>query len=1111
MPLLKIITSSDPAQRRRRRILREQRERVKTAEDTPSVFERILAPIEAADATLRGALLGRAGRATVEEFNQAEPVRQTYQQLGLDPEGGPARLLTSLVVSPFNFMGPIGGLTRAGQATAKLSNAAKTLRGANTIVDPALRKTTVEAARKIFRQSTEALKKAGKLGDKVEAETLLKAVEAGGQVDLPRLAATLAGQARAGERSLFQVGLPFTRFRAQVPIAGGRLASQLGLGAAGLAGRPLQPLGRLFRRSSRAPGIPPTEELRELGERLDFFEEFALPAARQEGRVIEQLLRPEFRRLAGTPGGIRRALRPAEFLELERVTGLRGRDLIESLAPIERALGEAATPEGIERLAREAAENAPIALSGSRARFSARGVQVPRVERGREAARRLIERGVPTQGEIDMARELAQKTLDGTVTQFQSGARSPSSFLRSEFVDYAMRTLSREAKQILDARGLTDDAQAVLARAFDRRRAATTFEATQIPRDPRWRNMATSELEQFIKEQVPQLRNVDVFDFDPIRMTAKAVELKQESTAIARLYSDLANRFSVPLTQSIDAVPLSEFLASRKLFRYKLPLGKEIQLARKGESLTRETIEEAFRRAGRPDLVERGIPRAVVRETVRRVDSMLNPQAGRILFPRFNKFLSSYRFLLTQPFPAFHFRNFFSNNVLMMMGGMRPHELPRYYRRVHKLLKATDDESKATLAEFIRARAVRGPEFIQALREDIAGAPASALGRHLGNIIGVGKGGRVRQLGAAASRVGEKVEDYSRAALYLWARDRGMTPAEAAVHVNRYLFDYSALSNFERNFAAPLFLFYRFTRNALPLMFEEAFRHPRRSAFLFKVATGEGLEKPQAAPEFVRRGPNIPLPPPLQRTAEGDIQVLFGAGFPQEELRLLSGAGQGIDVLFGQQPRTFSAAKEAFTESFNEVAGRLSPPIRQILELSFGRNFFFREPLDEIRKAPPVFRRLPEALQRAIGFEETETETGRKRFAMDAGIRFILDNLPTARVTSTLFKVDDPRRNNAILGVIGLEALAQLFTGLKITSFDEQQEVLRRARRAAERRLRAARSTGEVRLFERPFIPSDVRDRGAVSDDVLASQAMLQAIPVLQRELRRRRRREGRA
>lgn len=80
-------------------------------------------------------------------------------------------------------------------------------------------------------------------------------------------------------------------------------------------------------------------------------------------------------------------------------------------------------------------------------------------------------------------------------------------------------------------------------------------------------------------------------------------------------------------------------------------------------------------------------------------------------------------------------------------------------------------------------------------------------------------------LGTAGRKVGEKVDDVSRLAHYIFARNKGASRRIAKESVIKHLFDYSNITNVERGLRA-VFPFYTWMRNNIPFQIAQAVKRP---------------------------------------------------------------------------------------------------------------------------------------------------------------------------------------------------------------------------------------------------------------------------------------------
>lgn len=81
---------------------------------------------------------------------------------------------------------------------------------------------------------------------------------------------------------------------------------------------------------------------------------------------------------------------------------------------------------------------------------------------------------------------------------------------------------------------------------------------------------------------------------------------------------------------------------------------------------------------------------------------------------------------------------------------------------------------------------------------------------------------------SAGLKVGNYFENNAKLALFIRRLEEGFSPNDAAMEVKKYLFDYSNLTNFERETLRRVFPFFTWTRFNVPLQLEALATHPTR-------------------------------------------------------------------------------------------------------------------------------------------------------------------------------------------------------------------------------------------------------------------------------------------
>lgn len=261
-------------------------------------------------------------------------------------------------------------------------------------------------------------------------------------------------------------------------------------------------------------------------------------------------------------------------------------------------------------------------------------------------------------------------------------------------------------------------------------------------------------------------------------------------------------------------------------------------------------------------------------------------------------------------------------------------------------------------------------------------------------------------------RVNKGIEEHARLALFIDGLKRGMTEEEATKRVFKYLFDYSDLSNFEREWLNNRFWpFYTFWRKNTALQMQALAENPGKFTIIPKttraIEQDQELQEKRTLPEHLQSS--------VQIGREGDItqfvnlaglppiDVLEFAQNPQQILAsnpLVNAAATGLfgfNLFTGEQiPENFRTeilGTSVPTRLF-ETASALVPPIRTIQAITNPRSNPFSPQPDLtfeqalLQRIFPVFQRS-EAGDLADMFEQIrqriEDERSSLRFNLGAG------------------------------------------------------------------------------------------------------------------------------
>jgi hypothetical protein len=249
---------------------------------------------------------------------------------------------------------------------------------------------------------------------------------------------------------------------------------------------------------------------------------------------------------------------------------------------------------------------------------------------------------------------------------------------------------------------------------------------------------------------------------------------------------------------------------------------------------------------------------------------------------------------------GFHVRNFLGNNFNMWISGMSPDELVRYQTKaVSDLRRAKEAQKLKNTRQVLTAEQQKAlddyDEFLQqGLREgsmyqnEFMFDPDKAVKDRLDyqRKSTTGKIGHKAKRPFETSRdIGTGVDEYSRYALYQWGKKKGMTKEGASDLVRKTLYDYSDLSNLEKNIKHVV-PFYTWMRKNIPFQLKNFLTQPKKYAGVEK-ARQAGLEMTGMDDENLPDWLKESLAIPIQGDGEGNGNLL-GFNLPASDLTQLS-------------------------------------------------------------------------------------------------------------------------------------------------------------------------------------------------------------------------------
>jgi hypothetical protein len=298
-----------------------------------------------------------------------------------------------------------------------------------------------------------------------------------------------------------------------------------------------------------------------------------------------------------------------------------------------------------------------------------------------------------------------------------------------------------------------------------------------------------------------------------------------------------------------------------------------------------------------------------------------------------------------------------------------------------------------------------------------------------------------KEAGVKGRDVGNTIELHGRLNLFLTHLESGKTAEQAAGLVDEFLFNYSHLSDFEKNFMRRVVPFYTFTRKNLPNQIKSLLTNPTKQVIPAKILRMD-QEDAKVLPSWEAGGTTIVLDHGLK-----NIEVIRGVDLPIKQLSYL-------DAALGFIPgRSSDKRKDAWRDLVNMVHPYAK---RAFIEDPSGVDVFTgRSIARKYNDAAGKFveEAMPKGIQDWLGYKKTVNKyTGKETHSFD-GAKYwaIVDSWFFSRFLGTADSLFDMWMKDANKK----EMLAKWATGLKIEDLPKD-EVLRSKFRERLRQLKSA-------------------------------------------------------
>ena len=172
------------------------------------------------------------------------------------------------------------------------------------------------------------------------------------------------------------------------------------------------------------------------------------------------------------------------------------------------------------------------------------------------------------------------------------------------------------------------------------------------------------------------------------------------------------------------------------------------------------------------------------------------------------------------------------------------------------------------------------------------------------------------------------IDQTNRFALYKWARDKGMTPEQAAQKVREVQFDYTKLTPFEREILTRMIPFYRWMRNNLPFQIRQFIQDPRKYANINKLRLNlqdvMGIDE-ENVPDWMKEQFALPV------RGEGGSGQFLALNLPLSDITRA-------------------------TSPLKTLVDATTPFAKLPAEVALNRNFFYNRPIQEFEGQQTQFQ-----------------------------------------------------------------------------------------------------------------------------------------------------------
>ena len=448
------------------------------------------------------------------------------------------------------------------------------------------------------------------------------------------------------------------------------------------------------------------------------------------------------------------------------------------------------------------------------------------------------------------------------------------------------------------------------------------------------------------------------------------------------------------------------------------------------------------------------LPKGLVEDLRRNDMQWKRPEEARALLRGVDLVQNTFKLLHTSLFPAFNSRNLNSNLVSVSADIGFQAWNPLRHGQILRIMNGVEGSFKTDAGRTITYEQFRSMAQQMDIAVDrTAIAELTGATRTLLPFLERGKSGKVLQA------IPRGIENEARMMHFFTLIRRGESPAEAMMKVKKYLFDYSNLSDIEKNWLRRLIPFYTWQSKNVRLQAKLLIEKPGFFASQHKLF-GRSDRGPEAdsLPNWMRGDTKIKL---------GKRPGKAGAWITNIDLPV-----QNIDVLWR------GGVGKTMRENFSMISPLIKFPIEYTINLDTFRNRPLRGTQWVNEMGPSMERLFPKAVKDYIGLEKVDFKDGGTGYKVNGtALYLMMKSLFIGRFMSEGARLEDVLHDLYGKDPQAAPKLARFLTGMRFDEYDLDEAQKREIYNKTERLADLLKEKGILATKRIDFVPPQTKER----------------------------------